>query len=173
MSVTKISLGQPHPMWTPQYDPGGVFDDDIGIFVVGLPYVSTTTVEEFQGPGRFGYMRHRDIVVLSLILGEVIDISVPYHASLVTRYSSIAEFGPNEHRLLHFCLVHSSTGETMAIRTSTVNPHLSGLLSKAFREQVANPLSEAKFIDDARSWNKSYPTGRSVRRASSFSHLGY
>ena len=172
MSGTLISVGNPHPMWLPQCDPGAVFDDDIGMFVVGLPHVSSVTVEEFQGPGRLGYMRHRSIIVLSLILGEVIDFSVPYHASLVERCSPITDFGPGEHRLLQFCLVDASSGETLAMRASTVNSHLSGLLAKAFHEQVANPIAKADFITDTESWNDTYPTGRSARQASTFSRLG-
>ena len=29
MSGTLISVGNPHPMWLPQCDPGAVFDDDV------------------------------------------------------------------------------------------------------------------------------------------------
>lgn len=172
MSVTKIEVGTPHPMWTPQLHPGATFDDDIGLFVAGVINPSDRDLKEFEGPGRFGLMRHRQIAVFTLVLGEAIDFSVPYHTSFVSRVDPPVQVEADERRLLHFHLVDAASGETLGIRASTVSPHLTKVMQQLLQRQSVNDLSEQSFLTDVQHWDTTYPTPRSVRRASTWSRLG-
>lgn len=172
MSITMLRVGNTHPMWVPQSLPGAVFDDDIGMFVIGMTKPEPRNIAAFEGRGKFGIMCHRRITVMSLIMSDVIDVSVPYHASLVERDAPPSAVIASGRRLLSFCLVDAPTGEIIDMRASTISPHLTKVLDKTVRTQIASPISEENFIDDARDWARAYPTARSVRLASTFSKLG-
>ncbi len=172
MSITMLRVGNTHPMWIPQSLPGAVFNDDIGMFVIGMTKPELRNVAAFEDRGKFGIMCHRRISVMSLIIGDVIDVSVPYHASLVDRDTPPSPVIGSDHRLLSFCLVDAPTGTIIDMRASTISPHLTKVLDKTVRAQIASPISEEDFIGDARDWTRAYPTARSVRLASTFSKLG-
>lgn len=172
MSITTISIGDKLPIWIPQPRAGATFNDDVGIFVAGFPRLQPSQIAAFDGAAKFGIMQHRQIAILTLVIGDVLDTSVPYHASLITRDEPPSPVSDAEHRLLFFCLVDSMTAEVANLRAATISPHVSGILYRTVRSQVANPISEEDFIADAQDWNNTYQTARSVRRASSFSKLG-
>jgi len=172
MSISIIEAGLPHPMWTPQLVPGAVFDDDIGVFVLGVTNPSRRDLEEFHGSGRLGVMPHRRIAVFSIVLGRAVDFSIPYHASLVSHTEPPELFEGQERRLLHFHLVDAITGETLQTRASTVSPHLSKVMQRILRRQATEHLPQAGFLTDVQHWNKTYPTPQSVKRISTWSRLG-
>lgn len=172
MSITKIEVGSPHPMWKPQLLPGATFDDDIFLFVAGIINPSDRDFKEFEGPGRFGLMRHRQIAVFTLVLGEAVCFSVPYHTSFVSRVYPPVKAKGDQRRLLHFHLVDAASGETLGIRAATVSPHLTKVIQQLLQRQSVNDLSEQSFVADAQHWNTTYPTPQSVRRASTWSRLG-
>ena len=172
MSITMINVGLPHPLWRPQAECGAAFNDDARLLVVGLPKPTPEEVEAFQGPGRFGLMKHQGISVYTLLFGSTFCLSTPYHASLIGRdeMPSLAEAG--EHKLLTFCLVDAPTGATIALRASTISPHLTAMLQRHVCQQFANPISKNDFLGDVKDWNSTYPTQRSVIRASTWCQLG-
>jgi hypothetical protein len=172
VTITAISVGEVMPLWTPQPSPGAAFDDELGMFAVGLPEIEATTVKNFFSPGKLGLMRHRTLIILTLVVEGVIDVSMPYHASLISRMEPPAGAHLKEHRLLKFCLVDAPTGVVRAIRASTVDPRLTNLLQTALCRQVQAPIAPMEFLDDVLDWNHCYPTPRAVRRASTFSRLG-
>lgn len=172
MSFTTISIGLPHPMWQPQAVPGATFDDELGLFVIGLPNPKTEEIEEFQGPGRLGLMKHRRISVLTLTFGAAICLSTPYHASRVSRDEAPTPAGTGEHRLLQLCLVDAATGMTVSMRAATLSPHVTAMLQHDVCQQVANPISLNDFLRDVHDWDSTYPTERSVIRASTWCRLG-
>lgn len=172
MSFTMISVGLPHPMWQPQADPGATFDDELGLFVIGLPDPTTEEIKEFQGPGRFGLMKHRRISVITLTLGAAIRLSTPYHASLISRDEAPTLADTGEHRLLQLCLVDAATGMTISMRAATLSPHVTAMLQHDVCQQVANPISLNDFLGDVHDWDSTHPTPRSVIRASMWCRLG-
>jgi len=172
MSITMINVGLPHPLWKPQAESGGAFNDDLGLLVIGLPQPTPDEVEAFQGPGRFGLMKHRGITIYTLIFGSIICISTPYHASLLRRPEKPSLAGAGEHKLLTMCLVDAPTGEVIAIRTSTISPHVTAMLQQHVCQQVTNPISQNNFLGNFQDWDSTYPTPRSVIRASTWCRLG-
>lgn len=172
MSFTTISVGLPHPMWRPQAVPGAAFDDELGLFVIGLPNPTTAEIEEFMGPGRFGLMKHRRISVATLTFGAVICLSTPYHASHISRDETPTPADAGEHKLLQLCLVDAPTGETISMRASTISPHVTAMLQRHICQQFTNPISLNEFLEDVHDWDSTYPTERSVIRASTWCRLG-
>lgn len=172
MPFTMISVGLPHPIWQPQADSGATFDDELGLFVIGLPDPTTEEIKEFQGPGRFGLIKHRRISVVTLNLGPAIGLSTPYHASLISRDEAPTLAGSGEHKLLQLCLVDAATGETVSIRASTLSPHVTAMLQRHVCQQFADPISMDDFLADVQDWDSTYPTPRSVIRASTWCRLG-
>ena len=88
MSITMINVGQPHPLWRPQAECGAAFNDDLGLLVIGLPKPTREEIAAFQEPGRFGLMKHRDILIYTLLFGTTFCISTPYHASQLSQYET-------------------------------------------------------------------------------------
>jgi hypothetical protein len=172
MSVTWISVGLPHPMWRPQKHGGAAFNDELGLFVIGLPSPTVEEVSEFQGPGRFGLMRHRRISILTLTFGSTICLSTPYHASHVGRDEAPTPAGTGEHKLFNLCLVDAPTGGTVSMRASTISPHVTAMLQHHVCQQFANPISMDELLADRQDWDSAYPTPRSVVRASTWCRLG-
>ena len=172
MSITMINIGQPHPMWRPQARGGASFNDELGLFVIGLPDPTPAEKTEFQGPGRFGLMKHRRISVFTLMFGSTIRLSTPYHASHIGRDEAPTLAGTGEHRLLNLCLVDAPTGEVVSMRASTISPHVTAMLQRQVCQHVANPISVNDFLGDVQDWDSTYPTPRSVIRASTWCGLG-
>ncbi len=172
MSLTMISVGLPHPMWRPQAEGGASFNDDLGLLVIGLPKPTPTEVEAFQGPGRFGLMKHRRISVFTLMFGSIVRLSTPYHASHIGRDEAPSLAGAGEHRLLNMCLVDAPSGEVISMRASTLSPHVTAMLQRHICQQFANPISLNDFSGDLQDWDSSYPSSRSVIRASTWCQLG-
>lgn len=172
MSITMINVGQPHPLWRPQAEYGAAFNDDLGLLVIGLPKPTREEIATFQGPGRFGLMKHRDILIYTLMFGTNFCISTPYHGSQLSRYETPSFAGVGEHKLLTMSLVDALTSETNSIRVSTLSPHLTAMLQHHICQQVANPISPNDFLGDFQNWNSTYPTQRSVIRASTWCRLG-
>lgn len=172
MSITMINVGQPHPLWKPQADAGGAFNDDLGLVVIGLPSPTHAEMDEFKSLGRFGLMKHRRISVYTLVFGQAILVSTPYHASLIGRVDAPAPTGAGEHKLLVLCLVDAPTGETASLRASTISPHLTKMLQHHVCQEVANPISLGDVVRDFQDWKSTYPTPRSVIRASTWCRLG-
>jgi len=172
MSITMINIGLPHPLWRTQAESGAAFNDDTGLLVIGLPKPTPEEAEAFQGPGRFGLMKHRGISIYTLMFGTTFCISTPYNASFIRRDKTPSVAGVVEHKLLMMCLVDALTGETISIRTSTLSPHLTAMLQRHVCQQVANPISPNDAVKDCQNWNSTYPTQRSVIRASTWCQLG-
>ncbi len=172
MSVTMINVGNPHPLWSPQKSAGAAFHDDSGLFIVGLPAPTHEEMDAFQGPGRLGLMKHRRILILTLLFGHAVRLESPYHASLTDRLAAPSLSRAGEHRLLNLCLVDAPTGETVSMRASTISPHLTEMLQRHICRQVANPISMSDFESDLQDWDAAYPTSRSVIRASTWCKLG-
>jgi hypothetical protein len=172
MSITMINVGLPHPLWRPQAKCGAAFNDDTGLLVIGLPKPTCEEIAAFQEPGRFGLMKHRDIFIYTLLFGTTFCLSTPYHASHISRDETPSLAGVGEHKLLMMCLVDALTGETISIRTSTLSPHLTAMLQRHVCQQVANPISPNDALGDFQNWNSTYPTQRSVIRASTWCQLG-
>ena len=172
MSVTMINVGCPHPLWHPQADAGAAFHDDAGLFVVGLPRPTREEMDAFQGPGRFGLMRHRSILVLTVLFADAIRLSTPYHASLISRDAAPSLSGVGEHKLLNMCLVDAPTGVTVSMRASTISPHLTKMLQRHVCQQFENPISLSDYKREIHDWDVTYPTPRSVIRASTWCKLG-
>lgn len=66
MSITMINVGLPHPLWKPQAESGGAFNDDLGLLVIGLPQ---PTPDEDESPNRLlglgavaRGLRHREVL---------------------------------------------------------------------------------------------------------------
>lgn len=172
MSITMISIGLPHPMWRPQAEGGASFNDDLGLLVIGLPKPTPEEVETFQGPGRFGLMKHRHISVFTLMFGSTICLSTPYHASHIGRDEAPLLAGVGEHKLINLCLVDAPSGEVISMRASTLSPHVTSMLQRHICQQVTNPIPLNDFLGDVQDWNSTYPTQRSVIRASTWCQLG-
>jgi len=172
MSITMINVGQPHPLWTPQADAGLCSSDDLGLFVLGLPNPTKTQIGEFQGPGRFGLMKHRRISVLTINFGSTISRTAAYHASLVDRDETPTLARAGEHKLLTFCLVDAPTGETISLRTSTISPHLTAMFQRHVCQQFVNPISMSDVHRDFKDFLLTYPTEQAFIRASTWCQLG-
>lgn len=172
MSITMINVGLPHPMWRPQAEGGASFNDDLGLLVIGLPNPTPAESHEFQGPGRFGLMKHRRISVLTLTFGSTICLSAPFHASHIGRDEAPSLAHTGEHKLLNLCLVDAPTGEVVSMRASTISPHVTAMLQRHVCQQVANPISVNDFLSEVQDWDSTYPTPRSVIRSSTWCRLG-
>ena len=117
-------------------------------------------------------MKHRRISVLTLTFDSTICLSAPYHASHIGRDDAPSLADAGEHKLLNLCLVDAPTGEVVSMRASTISPHVTALLQRHVCQQAANPISLNDFLSDVRDWDSTYPTPRSVIRASTWCRLG-
>jgi len=172
MNMTIVAPHQTHPMWQPQVDGGAVFDDEVSHLVVGWPNISHQLINKFQGHGKFGMMNFETITIISLQFDASFGICIPYHASLIERTSPPTQYFDHERRLLTLSLVEAKNGEIKALRTSTISPHLSQSMFKAFDRQASNPITDVEFIERVNNWSRWYPTNKSVVRASIMSRLG-
>ena len=172
MSITMINVGQPHPLWRPQAESSAAFNDDLGLLVIGLPKPTREEIAAFKEPGRFGLMKHRDILIYTLLFGTTFCISTPYHASLVDRDETPTLARAGEYKLLTFCLVDAPTGQTISLRASTISPHLTAMFQRHVCQQFVNPISMSDVDRDFKDFLLTYPTTRSVIRASAWCQLG-
>ena len=167
-----IARQQTHPMWQPQSEGGATFDDEMGHLVMGWPDVTDEHINKFQGPGKFGLMDFRSIIVISLQFDASLGFCLPYHAGLIEHTTPIEQLQGDERRLLSLALVEARTGEVMCLRASTIAPHVSQRMRRAIARQLRCPITCEEFIAQANDWNRMYPTRKSVLRTSTLCKLG-